>query len=357
MSAIIKQFKEDISALCKPKGRLVGSAEHRDARCYIIERLKSIGIEPYKSNSYEFPYRFGGESFVNIAGIHRSSNPNGKPLLIGAHYDSVIAAPCADDNAAAIAISLAAAKMLLKQTLNKDVIFAFFDAEEPPYFTSEVMGSVRFYKDHLNVHGVDAAIIMDLVGHDVVVPRYYFKGMGAVEWFIQLFSSQNGQDVAFPFLRDILFITGAESHPNLQHIIQSTTIPMRLRILPTLNRYIGDMSDHGVFRINNIPYLFLSCGRWPYYHMPTDTPEKLNYSKMARIAKYLVGLTNSFSKCTLPNISFQDIEDMTVDFEICSFKKACRPFHSLVLKYLGITDFSSRQDIDKLVSLILSTGL
>ena len=28
------------------------------------------------------------------------------PVLVGAHYDSVIAAPCADDNAAAVAIAL-----------------------------------------------------------------------------------------------------------------------------------------------------------------------------------------------------------------------------------------------------------
>jgi len=132
---------------------------------------------------------------------------------------------------------------------------------------------------------------------------------------------------------------------------------MRLRILPTLNRYIGDMSDHGVFRMNGIPYLFLSCGRWPYYHMPTDTPEKLNYSKMARITKYLVRLTKSLSNTNLPSVSCSDGEDLTIDFEIRSFKKACGPLFPLVLKYLGIKKISTREDIDSLVSLILSTGL
>ena len=67
--------------------------------------------------------------------------------LIGAHYDSVIDAPCADDNAAAVAIALSAAGQLAGQTLNRDVVIALFDAEEPPYFHTESMGSTRFYRN------------------------------------------------------------------------------------------------------------------------------------------------------------------------------------------------------------------
>lgn len=357
MNSLIKQFNKDISALCKPQGRLVGTFEHREAGHYIIDRLKTIGVEPYKDGTYEFPFQAGEETPVNIAGIIRSCNSSNKPLLIGAHYDSVIAAPCADDNAAAVSIALCASKMLLKEKLNRDVIFAIFDAEEPPYFYTEFMGSVRFFEDHLEQHGVEAALIMDLVGHDVLIPQNYVNGLGIIERLAGLFPKQNGQDIAFPVLRDMLFITGAESHPNLQDILQDTTVPMRLRILPTLNRYIDDMSDHGVFRTNDVPYLFLSCGRWPYYHMPTDTPEKLNYSKMARITKYIVRLTKSLSNTNLPSVSCSDNKDLTVDFEIRSFKKACGPLFPLVLKYMGIKEFTSRQDIDKLVSMILSTGI
>jgi hypothetical protein len=356
-TSLIKQFKKDISALCKPQGRLLGTPEHREARHYIIDRLRAIGIEPYTNGLYEFPYQAGEETPVNIAGIIRSDNSKNKPLLIGAHYDSIIAAPCADDNAAAVSIALCAAKTLLAEKLDKDVIVAIFDAEEPPYFYTEFMGSVRFYEDHLKQHGIEAALIMDLVGHDVVIPQKSLHGLGAIERLAFLFPKQNGQDVAFPLIRDLLFITGAESHPNFQNILQDTNIPLRLRILPTLNRYIDDMSDHGVFRTNNIPYLFLSCGRWPYYHMPTDTPEKLNYSKMARITKYLVGLTKSLSRTILPSISCVDDENLTVDFEIRSFKKVCGPLFPLVLKYLGIKKLSSREDINNLVSLILSTGV
>lgn len=357
MNKLAQQLKKDVAILCKPEGRLVGSNEHRDARHYIIDRLRTVGVEPYKNDSYEFPYEYDGESFVNIAGIIRSGNSNSKPILIGAHYDSIIPAPCADDNAAAVAITLAVAEMILQKKLDKDIIIAIYDAEEPPYFLSEAMGSVRFYEEHLKFHGVEAAIIMDLVGHDILVPKTYIEGTGIIEKFAKIFPKQDGQDIAFPILRDMLFITGAESHPDLQNIIQNTKIPNRLRILPALNRYIGDMSDQGVFRTNNVPYLFLSCGRWRHYHMPTDTPDKLNYSKMARIAQYLITLTSSLCQTTLPIVPYQEDDNMTVNFEIQSLKQACSPFFPFVLKYLGIKEFSSRKNIDELVSLLLSTGL
>jgi hypothetical protein len=36
--------------------------------------------------------------------------------------------------------------------------------------------------------------------------------------------------------------------------------------------------------MNEVPYLFLSCGRWAHYHAPTDVPDVLDYPKMARVA-------------------------------------------------------------------------
>jgi len=61
-------------------------------------------------------------------------------------------------------------------------------------------------------------------------------------------------------------------------------------VVPTLTRTIGDRSDYHVLRTHQRPYLFLSCGEWAHYHGPGDTPEKLNYGKMAGIALYVVGL-------------------------------------------------------------------
>ena len=52
-----------------------------------------------------------------------------------------------------------------------------------------------------------------------------------------------------------------------------------LENIPDQSHFI--FSDYQVFRTNAIPYLFLSSGRAPHYHRPTDTAEKLHYPRMA----------------------------------------------------------------------------
>ena len=356
MRRLDRQLRNDVAVLCPDRGRYIGTPEHDSARAYIVRRLRDIGVQPY-AGEYEHPYSYDGRTMTNVAGVIHAREPRGKPVLIGAHYDSIIPAPCADDNAAAVAIALSAAEALLDDRPRRDVIIAIFDAEEPPYFHSEGMGSVRFYEDHLVKHGVEVGVIMDLVGHDVLVPDSYVKGLGWLEKLTQLFPKQNGCDIAFPGLKDLLFMTGAESHEGLCGIVDQTGLPRGLRLIPTLNRYIGDMSDHAVFRRYDVPYLFLSCGRWPYYHTEADTPEKLNYRKMARIAAYLVRLTQRLCAASLPATAAVPSEEAMADFEIRHLKKTAGLTLPLVLKYLGIERLETRADIDDLVRILLSYGL
>jgi hypothetical protein len=132
---------------------------------------------------------------------------------------------------------------VIGQVRDRPVVVAFFDAEEPPYFQTSTMGSIRFYQDQ-RTGPVHSAIILDLVGHDVPV---------------------NG-------LENLLFITGSESDPGLETAIRHNEPDSGLHTVPTLNSYVGDLSDHHIFRENQRPYLLLTCGRWEHYHMRTDTP-------------------------------------------------------------------------------------
>ena len=78
-------------------------------------------------------------------------------------------------------------------------------------------------------------------------------------------------------------------------VIQSCKVDEAIRVLPTLNRYVGDMSAHHIFRANQVPYLFLSYMIWPNYHQDADTPEKLKYAKTEGVARYLRTLTEVIS--------------------------------------------------------------
>lgn len=44
-------------------------------------------------------------------------------------------------------------------------------------------------------------------------------------------------------------------------------------------------SDHSPFLSKKVPAVFLHTGTHPYYHKPSDTPEKLNYSGLSQVAK------------------------------------------------------------------------
>lgn len=340
-----KKLKEEVYELAQPEGRKVGTQGHDKARDLIVAKMINIGLVPYKNDSFEIPYHNRGIDFTNIIGVVKSNFPEKAPLLIGAHYDSVIEAPCADDNAAAVVLALATGKYF--QTKNdefeRDIIIAIFDAEEPPFYSSQSMGSDWFYQTQMDTRGVHAAIIMDLVGHDVLLPEGSVP-LGAL-----------GAAAAGMIVKDLFFITGAESAPEFPDFFKAIGTPKGLRVINALNSYVGDMSDHGVFRRNGIPYLFLSCGRWQHYHQETDTPDKLNYHKMEYILKYLLTLTAKMATTNLtPNINENR---NTVELECNSFKNAFSPFTSMLLKLIGLDDVATRSDIDKIASFLMSKGL
>jgi len=350
----VRALKNDIERLALPGGRMVGSHGHAVARAYLLKRLAQIGLRPYRRDSFCLQYGGEGGTRVNLVGVVPGRDASKPPVLVGAHYDSVIPAPCADDNCAALAIALAAADALRKRPPSRDVLIALFDAEEPPHFLGPGMGSIRFYEDQMKPEGVHAAVIMDLVGHDVVIPFEYLRGNRLADALARRFARLDRWDVALPIVRDLLFVTGAESHPALAPVLEKVKLPRRLRLIAALNEYVGDMSDHGVFRQNGVPYLFLSCGRWPHYHVPTDTPDRLNYRKMGRIAKYLVRLVESLCEARLETP--RELAD-TVAFEIRCLKRALGPILPVALRIVGIERLETRQDLSDFAAALLATGL
>jgi len=263
-------IESDVNALVTDSGRSTGSQGHTEAKQYLIDRLSTLSVEPYKGEGFEIGYHASGQDYSNVVAIIEGKDPDLAPVLLGAHYDAVEGTPGADDNAAAVAILLDIAGKLEPHTFRRSVIFAFFDAEEPPNFLSTSMGSIRFFEDQRE-DDIHCAIIMDLVGHDV--PMQGFE--------------------------DLVFVTGMESHPGLADTIESVLPFDGIRVLPLLNEYVGDLSDHHIFRVNEVPYLFLSCGIWAHYHRDTDTPDRLNYSKAGTIAELVASLAEDISSRSL----------------------------------------------------------
>ncbi|MBT3252639.1 MAG: M28 family peptidase [Candidatus Marinimicrobia bacterium] len=309
---MLSQLKVDVEKLAAPGSRKVGTSGHDKAVEYLKERMLSSGLEPYFENSYELFYQVELTHYTNLAGVLPGFDRSLKPILLVAHYDTCGDQPGADDNAAAIAIWLELLKALKKINLQRDIIFLFPDAEEPPRFLSNHMGSTNFYETQLQ-NPIHAGLVLDLVGHDVPLEGF----------------------------EELLFIFGAESHPDLAEVLTETKLPDGLRNIATLNRYVGDLSDHHVLRKNGEPYLFFTCGRWEHYHQDSDKPENLNYVKMARISQYLLGVIKALDT---KGLSQKTSDYDPVDMELYLLKRALGP-------YLEQNDIAmnNREDIQRFV--------
>lgn len=313
---MIEQLKDDVRRLATPQGRMVGTRGHAEARAYLIRRIREIGLTPYADERFEYPY--GGQAaLVNVLARLHGTAPDAAPVLLAAHYDTCGAMPGADDNASAIAIAFAVADLLRTHRPERPVVFAFFDGEEPPHFLTPTMGSTYFYENQ-RTGPVHCAIVLDLMGHAVPVPG----------------------------LEDVLFVLGMESDPGLEPVIRGTQLDAGLRIVAVQNRVIGDMSDHHIFRINRRPYLFFSCGQWEHYHMPTDTPEKLDYEKMARMAVYLAGVVEKVSSTRLDG-PFEGYDSSTTELELM------RKHANGIAKLLGLP-LADARDMERLVHTMIA---
>jgi hypothetical protein len=321
-------LRSDVEAIATPDGRMVGSAGHARARAYLERRLAATGLVPYHGDAFALTYRNGwaGVHSHNLVGVIPGGERRLPPVLIGAHYDSVIAAPCADDNAAAVAIALSAAEALSAMQRARDVVVALFDAEEPPYFLEPAMGSTRFCEDQADARGFHAALVMDLVGHDFAL--------------------------AHPHLANLLVATGIESSGALPALLDACPRPAELPLVVAHNDVVGDMSDHHAFRLRGVPYLFLTCGRWAHYHRETDTPDRLAWAKMALIREYVVALAGALSEATL-EISPVD----TLAMEIRYLELALGPVLPAVLARLGMSALRTRGDLQRLAAGLQALGV
>ncbi|HET9312654.1 MAG TPA: M28 family peptidase, partial [Nitrospira sp.] len=110
-------------------------------------------------------FRALGKSYNNILAVKapagRPAKERQAPLLIGAHYDTVMASPGADDNASALAVLLEVADQLRYTGVTRPVWLAAFCLEE-----QGLLGS-RAFALHLKQAGqpLYGAIVLECVGY------------------------------------------------------------------------------------------------------------------------------------------------------------------------------------------------
>ncbi len=342
----IAKLKADTEALAIPEGRRVGQAGHAKALHYLKVRLEGMELLPFAGEKLELTYEAKHPSdgfkqlYTNLVGVIPGRDRTLEPILIGAHYDSVIDAPCADDNATSIAMTLAIAEEFISKDLERDLIIALFDAEEPPHFMSDAMGSTRFYKDHCQEIQFAGVIISDLIGHDLDLKDLgvNFPGKG-------LLQARAGKTV---------FVLGAESDPAFPGIVEKVATKSRgLNIFPTMNDYVGSLSDHHAFECAGQPFLFLSCGQGKYYHDKRDDLRWINFEKLFKITHFVSDLISELDR---KDADASCSEQELVDFEIRMIRRITGRVLPLVMSKFGIAMPKTRADMNQMIGGLI-TGM
>lgn len=320
-AAGVARLRQDVEAIARPGGRVVGSEGNARARAFLVRRMAEVGLEPLSPSGYELSWTPAGHrvEHANLVGRIAGSDSSLAPLMVTAHHDTCGPQPGADDNAAAIAILLSLCERWRAAQLERELLVAFCDAEEPPCYHGACMGSTVFVQEQVG-RPLLGGVALDLCGHDLPIP-------GAEPVFI---------------------VTGAESHPGLRPAIRELSERSTMSLVPIHNRAIGNMSDHHVFEQAGRPFLFFTCGEWPHYHQPTDTPDRLNYEKMWTIGEAVFEAVVAFARAGEP---VEDAEpDPTIGLELAAFERHL----GAVVRAVGLPLPSSRQELNGVVSRLRS---
>jgi Zn-dependent M28 family amino/carboxypeptidase len=273
-----------LEALCSNTcaGRAPGTPGGEAARTLVIQAMREAGLSP---SEQPVPGSGGTNVLASVGGTRE------RWVLVGAHYDHLgqhggRVYRGADDNAAAVALLLEVGRALArKPPEGRGVVLAAFDAEEPPYFLTDAMGS-EHYARHPNVplSELDLMVCMDLVGHTL------------------------GPDDGPEEIRHSLFVLGAERSEGTGALVDGLA-----RVEPGVVARRADvdivpsLSDYHAFRRRQVPFVFLTCGRWRYYHTPEDTPDRLDFTVLAARARWLEHLVRA--ACARPEKQVRFLAD------------------------------------------------
>jgi len=231
----------------------------------------------------EEAFEVDGQRCVNVVAELRGSSRPAEIVLVGAHYDSLIGTPGANDNATGVAVLLEMGAALKRRVPARTVRLVAFVNEEPPYFKSEAMGS-RVHARNARRRGenVVAMISLETVGYYTDAPgsqRYPFP-FGAF----------------YPSTGNFLGVVGNLSSrwlvvDFLHHFVVATDFPVEgTATVPWIPGV--DWSDHWSFWKEGYPAVMLTDTapyRYPHYHSPDDLPDQVNAREFARAARGIIG--------------------------------------------------------------------
>ena len=239
---------------------------------YIDAELRANGYAPERQT-----YDVSHLAVSNIEATLPGTTRGGEIVVLGAHYDTVPGCPGANDNATGIAAVLELAQRVAARPHARTIRFVAFVNEEPPFFKTPQMGSL-VYATAARQRG------------DRIVGMLSLETMGCYseERHSQRYPAPIGW--LYPDVGNFIgFVSDVKSARLLMRARAAfrsrTSFPLRCAAVPSTIPGVG-WSDHWAFWHAGYPAMMVTDTapyRYPWYHTAADTPEKIDYERLARV--------------------------------------------------------------------------
>jgi hypothetical protein len=235
------------------------------------------------------PFTSQGVAVENLEVVLPGSRLPEEIVIAGAHYDSVVGSPAANDNGSGVAALLEITRLLAGADLPRTVRLVAFVNEEPPFFYGTEMGS-RIYAERARQRGeqVRAMLSLETIGYYTEAPasqrypfpfRYFYPDTGNFVGFVgNLGSRRLVRDAVAAFREAAEFPSEGVAAPGWMTGVH--------------------WSDHWSFWQAGYPAIMVTdtaLFRYPHYHARSDTPDKLDYAGLARVTHGLAAVIRSLA--------------------------------------------------------------
>ncbi len=255
------------------------------AGAWIANRFVRLG---YQIEFEPLPVPVKGEAWSTntIATLVGTTHPD-EIIVIGAHYDTEVNTPGADDNASGVAVMLELAARFSRNPQPRTIRFIGFTNEENSNSANTGMGSLTSARNSKERgDNIIAMLSLEMLGYFSDAPN------SQTYPFPPKMAAQLGLDL--PTTGDFIAIVARTNDAALvaqvaESMTQAGTIPVVAAPLPAQVRAIY-RSDHANYWMQGYPAAMItdtSEYRNPHYHKMSDTPGTLDYGRMAAVADAL----------------------------------------------------------------------
>lgn len=286
-AALEAALRSDVEALAGRIGsRHVGAARAlEEAADHLRTSLEAVGYEVLLQT-----FQVNRIDVHNIEVVLPGTTRPDEIVVIGAHYDTVSTTPGADDNASGVAALLALARSFQGATPERTVRFVWFVNEEQPHFETDAMGSL-VYARRCRERGenVVAMLSLESIG-------YFDTAQGSQHYPFPL-------SIFYPSTGDFLGFVGDRTSAALTRRVvaafrEKGRIPSIGAALPAGIPGVG-WSDQWSFWQVGYPGVMVTGTapfRNPHYHQRTDTPDQLDYPRLALSVEGLDHVVRSLAR-------------------------------------------------------------